>query len=81
MTEMLTKGRKSALEKVWAAEVEGRLPFPSNARIYLKLRDEGLVEPMETVHRDRFGSMTFRGWQLTHAGRFLYCASCEEDAP
>lgn len=65
-----------ALEKVFAAEIEGRLPFRSKAAIFKRLHDEGLVEPMERHFGGRF-PVIVAGWQLTHAGRFMYCSSCE----
>ena len=66
-----------ALEKVWAAEIENRLPFQSKAAIYKKLCDDGLVEPMERhFGGDRFGAIIVKGYQLTHAGRLIYCSSC-----
>ena len=65
-----------ALEKVWIAEVEMRLPFTSRAAIYKRLAEQGLVLPYERS----FGNPPFvvkvSGWQLSHAGRLLYCASC-----
>jgi hypothetical protein len=76
----LAKWRYEALEKVWLAEVENRLPFQSNARAFSKLAAEGLLQEMESSGRDGFGSWIFRGWQLTHAGRFLYCSTCEDEA-
>lgn len=73
----LAKWRFDALEKLWIAEVEGRLPFQSNARAFHKLAAEGLAERLEYARRERFGTLTFAGWQLTHAGRLAYCASCQ----
>ena len=67
----------NALERVFAAEIEGRLPFQSKAAIYQRLVDEGLVEPMERKFGGRF-PVIVSGYQLTHAGRLLYCASCPE---
>lgn len=73
----MSKATLNALERVFAAEIEGRLPFQSKARLYQRLADEGLVEPMERKFAgDRFGAITVSGWQLTHAGRLLYCMSC-----
>jgi hypothetical protein len=72
---MATKKDLKALEKVFAAEIEGRLPFQSKALVYLDLYDEGLVQPMEVTFGGRF-PVTVKGWQLTHAGRITYCASC-----
>jgi len=73
---MTTKAEMNALERVFAAEVEGRLPFQSKAAIYQRLAEDGLIEPMERRFGDRLGVVLVKGWQLTHAGRFLYCASC-----
>ncbi len=67
----------NALEKVFAAEIEGRLPFQSKAKIYQKLEDDGLVALMKREFaRDRFGAIIVTGYELTHAGRLLYCLSC-----
>lgn len=64
-----------ALEKVFAAEIDDRLPFQSKAAIFQRLCDEGLIEPMERTFGGRF-AVTVKGWQLTHAGRIMYCSSC-----
>jgi hypothetical protein len=72
---MATKKVLRALERVFAAEIEDRLPFQSNALIYLDLCDEGMVEPMERTSGGRF-PVIVKGWQLTHAGRITYCGSC-----
>lgn len=75
-----------ALEKVFSHEVERAvgprphgLPFQSRAAIYKRLAAQGLVEAV-TVN---FGSGPFAvsvsGYELTHAGRLLYCASCADD--
>lgn len=75
---MTTKTILNALEKVFAAEIENRLPFQSKARIFRQLADDGLIEPMErNFGHDRFG-VRVKGYQLTHAGRLLYCSSCDE---
>jgi hypothetical protein len=78
---MTTKAALKALERVFAAEVEGRLPFQSKAGIFQKLCDDGFLMPMERI----FGSgerfpVTVKGYQLTHAGRILYCSSCDNDS-
>lgn len=74
---MTTKAEIKALERVFAAEIEGRLPFQSRAKIYWRLFDDGLVEPMvRNFGVGPWGNLTVTGWQLTHAGRYLYCSSC-----
>lgn len=77
---MTTKAKLKALEKVFAAEIEDRLPFQSKAKIFRQLCDEGMLEAMERKFgSDRFGAITVCGYQLTHAGRLLYCSSCPEN--
>lgn len=75
---MTTKTTLRALERVFAAEINGHLPFQSKARIYQTLNDEGLVAPMERKFGSGMWAATAKGWQLTHAGRLLYCMSCDE---
>ena len=77
---MTTKATLAALEKVFGAEIEGRLPYQSKAHIFQQLGDDGLIEPMVRVYgaSERF-PVTVTGWQLTHAGRLLYCSSCDEE--
>lgn len=72
---MATKKVLKALERVFAAEIEDRLPFQSKALIYLDLCDDGMVQPMERTFYGRF-PMTVKGWELTHAGRITYCSAC-----
>ena len=75
---MTTKATLRALKKVFAAEIEGRLPFQSKARIFYELSRDGLLEPMERHFGVAgFGDIVVKGYQLTHAGRLLYCASCK----
>lgn len=66
-----------ALENVFAAEVEGRLPFQAKAAIYKRLCDKGLLQEMQTEVKGH-GSLivTFSGYALTHAGRIKYCQFC-----
>lgn len=74
---MTTKAELNALEKVFVAEINDRLPFQSKAKIFRKLCDEGMIEPMKREFvPDRFGAVVVTGYQLTHTGRLLYCSSC-----
>lgn len=74
---MTTKAELAALEKVFAAEIEDRLPFQSKAKIFQRLCDEGMLQPMTREFRpDRFGAITVSGYQLTHSGRLAYCMTC-----
>lgn len=68
----------NALEKVFAAEIDNRLPFQSKAKVFRSLCDDGYLEPMNRKFgHDRF-SITVTGYQLSHLGRLTYCASCAD---
>jgi hypothetical protein len=68
----------AALEKVFAAEIEGRLPLQSKATIYRDLLAAGLVSWMERKFGTGAVAVTVTGYELTHRGRLLYCASCAD---
>lgn len=74
----LPRKKLAALEKVFGAEIVGRLPFRSRAKIYQELCEDGLLEPMEKHYGGAAFPVAVRGYQLTHAGRFAYCSSCGE---
>ena len=67
------------LERVWEAEINNRLPFQSKAKACLDLCEEGLLLPMERTFGTGGSAVTAHGFQLTHAGRFLYCSNCEDE--
>lgn len=68
------------LERIFTAEIEGRLPFQSKSKQIQRLAEEGYVEPMtRSFGSDRFGEMVATGYALTHAGRIAYCESCKDD--
>jgi len=70
------------LEKLFAAEVSGTLPFQTRAAMIKRLHAHGLVQPMKTTIPADKGCpfpVTIKGWQLTHAGRLMYCASCRKE--
>lgn len=69
------------LEKVWMAEVENRLPFQTRAAMIKRLAAQGLVQPMETMVGKGHPQVRVTGWQLTHAGRVLYCSTCDAPQP
>jgi hypothetical protein len=70
------KRRLQALERIWIAEIQNRLPLQSKAKVFDELEQQGLVERGQVQYLDRFGTITVKGWYLTHAGRLLYCSSC-----
>lgn len=78
----ITKRHMRELERLFDSEVCAALHggshlIRSRARIYTELEQEGLVAyATETIGHDRFGRISVSGYELTHAGRLLYCASC-----
>jgi len=76
----VTKAQLKALERIFVAEIEGRLPLYSRAKIYHEMERDGLVEfGTFNLGRDRFGVIRVEGWSLTHAGRITYCMQCSEN--
>jgi len=73
---MATKRELAVLEKVFAAEIDGRLPYQSKAKIFAELCEAGLLAPMERTYGSGWSAVRVRGFVLTDAGRLLYCASC-----
>ena len=73
----LTKKQIRALENVFAAELEHRLPFQSKARIYADLADADYLQPYTRIFGagERF-AVTVSGYALTHAGHYAYCMQC-----
>lgn len=67
------------LEKVWLAEIECRLPAQiGKSKAVYGLEEKGLISK---VSRSLKGPWTvvITGWELTHAGRFLYCSWADEN--
>lgn len=73
----MKKSDLQLLERVFTAEIYGRLPFQSKSKQIHRLCDEGYVEPMTKTFPGRF-AVTVKGYALTHAGRFAYCESCAD---
>jgi tRNA splicing endonuclease len=63
-----------ALEKVFAAEIDDKLPFQSKAKIYRELEEKGFV----VRGKRNFGLVVVEGWYLTHPGRYVYCLNCAD---
>lgn len=68
----------TALEKVFVAEINGQLPFQSKANIFRDLLAAGLVASMQRKIGTGWSAITVAGYELTHAGRLLYCSSGDE---
>lgn len=67
------------LERIYEAEISGRLPLQSRARVYHRLKEMGLVEWGSEVKGSMFSRTMVEGWYLTQAGRLAYCLSCSEE--
>lgn len=72
----MTKTKLKALERIYAAEIENRLPLQSRARVFRELYEDDMVH-IDCVQR---GRAIVSGWCLTHAGRLAYC-SAQKAAP
>lgn len=74
----MNKKEIKALERIFLAEIEGRLPLQSKAKIYDTLAEKGMVQfGQETIKIiDGWGNMVISGWYLTHSGRIEYCQTC-----
>lgn len=76
---MLNKKDFDLLEKIFAEEIGGTLPFQSKSKEYKRLEAEGLVlYDSEIKGHDRFGAIRVSGWYLTHTGRYEYCKACDK---
>lgn len=73
----LTKKTLNALERVFVAEIDGRLPFQSKAKVFRELCDADLLAPMSKVYGGSPFPVTVSGYELTHRGRILYCQQCD----
>ena len=78
VTERLTKRELSILGKIFAAEVENRLPCQlRDSKALFDLEENGYVYwHTERLSRGRL-PIQLTGWQLTHAGRLAFCMSCD----
>lgn len=82
----MSKAEIDALGRVYENEVERSIgprkhdfPFQSRAAIYKRLVAGGLLESRTVMHGAPPLSVRIEGYELTHAGRMLYCLSCEDD--
>lgn len=82
MSDTITRPEYNMLSRMFAAEIESalansKLPqmFRSKSKLTEKLHEKGMIEPVEFAMGGQL-PMTFKGWVLTHSGRFTYCANC-----
>jgi hypothetical protein len=74
----MTKRDFTLLEKIFAVEIEGHLPYHSRSKEYLRLEKEGMVERETITFRGGRFPVTVSGWALTHRGRMDYCLECSK---
>ena len=65
----------TALERVFAAEIDGMLPFQSKAAVFKDLLAEGLVERCSRRFGSGWSALVVSGYEMTHAGRPHHSAS------
>ncbi len=75
----LTKPQLRILERVFTAEIEGRLPFQFPGRVPALVA--GLVEDQflaEVEKTSGYPPMKISGYVLTPRGHLYYCQSCKD---
>ncbi|MBC2659791.1 hypothetical protein H7A76_30525 [Pseudomonas sp. MSSRFD41] len=70
----MAKSVFNMLEKVFSAEIEGRLPFQTKSKLAKEMEEFGYLE----FGSERMGIVTVSGYYLTHAGRLAYCEQCRD---
>jgi hypothetical protein len=77
----MKKSELAALGMVFAAEINGRLPFQSKAKVFQRLCADGFLQQMQRRAGYGIFAATLTGYELTHAGRIAYCTSCKDEPP
>jgi hypothetical protein len=73
----VTKKEFKVLEKVFAAEIDGKL-YQGKCKTVKKLKKDGyVIEEEKILGRDRFGLIKVKGYRTTLKGHFYYCTNCE----
>ncbi|AZF37720.1 hypothetical protein C4J88_2940 [Pseudomonas sp. R4-39-08] len=68
----MAKSVFNMLEKVFAAEVENRLPYQTKSKLAVEMEEFGYLE----LGSERMGTVS--GYYLTNAGRLAYCEECRD---
>lgn len=76
----MNKREIALLENVYSAEIEAAMKggvycYQTKSKLAEKLAEEGYLKKVEFKTSDRFGVITFKGYQLTAAGNLAYCSS------
>ena len=70
----MAKSVFNMLEKVFAAEIENRLPYQTKSKLAVEMEAFGYL----VSGSERKGIVTVSGYYLTHAGRLAYCEECRD---
>lgn len=70
----MTKKEMDLLEKVFEAEINGRM-YQGKCKTAAKLAEEGFLQEYESCEQTSLGVLTCKGYELTHTGRITYCHS------
>lgn len=67
------------LGRVFDAEIRNLLPAQiGKSKAVAGLHERGYIEPMAVTLPGSF-PVTITGWNITEAGRFIYCMNCTDD--
>lgn len=70
----MKKSELAMLEKVFAAEIAGSLPFQTKGQVATELCESGHLEHgVDVIHGVRV-----EGYWLSELGRMVYCQSCAD---
>lgn len=77
----MNKRELALLEKAYEAEIEGAIAggipvMQTRSKLAAKLVADGLLRETEHTIKAWPFPTTIRGYELTQAGRLLYCANC-----
>lgn len=73
----MKKADLAILEKVFAAEIEGKPLMKSKSKRIFDLEKQGMVKRVLVKVQMR-NTVYVEGWELTHIGRFTFCDSCKD---
>lgn len=68
------------LERIFAAEIENRLPAQVKSKHLARLEAEGLIRTSTKELYGRF-PVTITGWELTLLGNLTFCMECDRREP
>ena len=78
--EIMKKQELALLERAFGNEISAALEgSPRLMQTKSKLADELVAKGLLSKCVESWRGMKFEGYELTHAGRFAYCATCEDE--